>query len=71
MGWPFYRRYFAIGDDVYLAPGARLFGPIRVGKNTKIGANAVVHKDIPDDAVVTLDSSVRVVLPSRKLRLAA
>jgi serine O-acetyltransferase len=41
-----------IGDDCYLAPGARVFGRIRVGNNVKIGANAVVHADIPDNAVV-------------------
>ena len=41
-----------IGDDVYIAPGAKLFGKIRVGDNVKIGANAVVHRDVPDNAVV-------------------
>lgn len=43
-----------IGDHVYIAPGAKLFGRIRVGSNVKIGANAVVHEDIPDDAIVAL-----------------
>lgn len=41
-----------VGDNVYIAPGARLFGKIRIGDNVKIGANAVVYKDIPDNAVV-------------------
>src|SRR5207248_8297066 len=41
-----------IGDDVYIAPGARLYGRIRIGNNVKIGPNAVVGEDIPDDAVV-------------------
>jgi serine O-acetyltransferase len=43
-----------IGDDVYIAPGARVFGKIRVGDNAKIGANAVVHDDVPDNAVAAL-----------------
>lgn len=43
-----------IGDNVYIAPGARIFGKIRVGNNVKIGANAVVYADIPDDSVVVL-----------------
>jgi len=43
-----------IGDDVYIAPGARIFGRIRVGNNVKIGANAVVYKDIPDNAIVAM-----------------
>ena len=43
-----------IGEDVYIAPGAKVFGAIRVGNNVKIGANAVVHGDLPDNAVVAL-----------------
>jgi serine O-acetyltransferase len=50
-----------IGDDVYIAPGARLFGRIRVGDNVKIGANAVVHRDVPSNAVVVLDPGFRIV----------
>jgi serine O-acetyltransferase len=50
-----------IGANVYLAPGARVFGRIRVGDNVKIGANAVVHADIPDNAVVVLAPGYRIV----------
>jgi serine O-acetyltransferase len=50
-----------IGDNVYLAPGARVFGRIRIGNNVKIGANAVVYKDIPDEAVVVLDPGYRII----------
>jgi serine O-acetyltransferase len=39
---------------VYIGPGAKLFGPIHIGNNVKIGANAVVHADLPDDAVAAL-----------------
>jgi len=49
-----------IGDEVYIAPGARLFGKITVGNNVKIGANAVVFKDVPDNAVVVLDPGFRI-----------
>jgi serine O-acetyltransferase len=49
-----------IGDEVYIAPGARLFGRIMVGNNVKIGANAVVYKDVPDNAVVVLDPGFRI-----------
>ncbi len=41
-----------IGDYVYIAPGAKIFGGIRIGSNVAIGANAVVNDDIPDKAVV-------------------
>ena len=41
-----------IGDNVYIAPGAKVIGGIHVGNNVAIGANAVVNKDVPDNAVV-------------------
>jgi serine O-acetyltransferase len=50
-----------IGDDVYIAPGACIFGAIRIGNNVRIGANAVVCKDIPDDAVVALDPGFTII----------
>jgi serine O-acetyltransferase len=40
-----------IGDRVYIAPGAKLFGRITIGNDVAIGANAVVTKDLPDNAV--------------------
>lgn len=43
-----------LGDDVYIGPGAKVFGKIHIGNNVKIGANAVIHKDLPDDAVAAL-----------------
>ena len=41
-----------IGDNVYIGPGARIFGGIKIGNNVAIGANSVVTKDVPDDSVV-------------------
>ena len=41
-----------LGDNVYIGPGAKLFGNITIGNNVAIGANAVVNKDVPDNAVV-------------------
>jgi serine O-acetyltransferase len=41
-----------IGDNVYIAPGAKVLGPITVGSFVAIGANCVVIEDIPDKAVV-------------------
>jgi serine O-acetyltransferase len=40
-----------IGDNVYIAPGAKIFGKIKIGNNVKIGANAVIYKDLPDNAI--------------------
>ena len=39
-----------LGDNVYVGAGAVIVGGVRVGDRARIGANAVVVKDIPDDA---------------------
>ncbi len=41
-----------IGNNVYIGPGAKLFGEIKIGNNVAIGANAVVNSDIPDNVTV-------------------
>ncbi len=41
-----------LGDGVYIGPGAKIFGKIRIGDDVAIGANCVVTKDVPDHAVV-------------------
>lgn len=41
-----------IGDNVYIGPGAKIIGRIKIGNNVAIGANTVVTKDVPDNAVV-------------------
>lgn len=41
-----------IGDCVYIGPGAKIIGKIFIGNNVAIGANAVVTKDVQDNAVV-------------------
>jgi len=40
------------GDNIYIGPGAKIFGPITIGSNVAIGANAVVSKDTPDHCTV-------------------
>ena len=41
-----------LGDNIYIGPGAKIIGAINIGNNVAIGANCVVTKDIPDNAVV-------------------
>ena len=41
-----------LGDYCYIGPGAKLFGPVKVGSGVAIGANAVVTHDFPDDVTV-------------------
>jgi serine O-acetyltransferase len=54
-----------IGDNVYIAPGAKVNGRIRIGNNVRIGPNAVVTKDVPDNALVHTRPVLVVVFPSR------
>jgi len=46
------KRHPTIGNGVVLGTGARILGPITVGDNSQIGANAVVVKNVPAGAVV-------------------
>ena len=41
-----------IGDNVYIGPGAKIFGPINIGDNVAIGANSVVNKSFPDNCTI-------------------
>lgn len=41
-----------IGDFVYIAPGAVLYGGITVGSGVVVGANSVVGDDVPNDVTV-------------------
>ena len=41
-----------VGDNCYFGLGVKILGPVKIGNNVTIGANAVVTKDIPDNAVV-------------------
>lgn len=41
-----------IGDNVYIATGAKILGDVKVGNNCVIGANAVVVTSIPDNCLV-------------------
>ncbi|MEO8254343.1 MAG: hypothetical protein ABI554_08120 [Flavobacterium sp.] len=41
-----------IGNNVYIATGAKILGSIKVGNNATIGANAVVINDVPENAIM-------------------
>ena len=46
------KRHPTIGDEAVVGSGAQVLGPITVGRCAKIGANAVVTKDVPEKAVM-------------------
>lgn len=47
-----YHEVPAIEDGVMIGSGAKILGPVRVGKHAQVGANAVVLKDVPAGATV-------------------
>ncbi len=46
------KRHPTIKSNVMISSGAKVLGPITVGENSKIGANAVVLKDVPPNSTV-------------------
>jgi len=46
------KRHPTLKDNVVIGSGAQVLGPITVGENAKVGANAVVTKDVPANAVM-------------------
>lgn len=55
------KRHPTLEDNVTVGVGANILGPVTVGKNSKIGVNAVIIDDIPADSVV--------VTPKGRLRI--
>lgn len=46
------KRHPDLGNDVMVGCGAKILGPIKIGNHVKIGANAVVTKDVEDNETV-------------------
>ena len=46
------KRHPTLMNNVVIGSGAQILGPVIVGENAKVGANAVVTKDVPNNAVM-------------------
>ena len=46
------KRHPTLGDCVVVGSGAQILGPVKIGTHAKVGANAVVTKDVPEHAVM-------------------
>ena len=57
------KRHPTIGNNVLIGTGAKVLGPIKVGDNSRIAANSVVLKEIPED-------STAVGIPARVVKIA-
>lgn len=58
-----------IGDNVFIGCGACVLGGISIGNNVSIGANCVVVKDVPDNAVVIGNPAIIVKLNGEKVNI--
>jgi len=46
------KRHPTLGNNIVVGSGAKVLGPLRIGDNSKIGAGAVVLKDVPPNSTV-------------------
>src|SRR3712207_2818692 len=46
------KRHPTLGNNILVGSGAKILGPINIGDNSKVGANSVVLKDIPEGSTV-------------------
>ncbi|MDH7913957.1 serine acetyltransferase [Winogradskyella sp. SYSU M77433] len=51
-----------LGDNVYIAPGAKIYGDITIADNTAISANAVVNKSFEEKSILLAGN------PARKIK---
>jgi serine O-acetyltransferase len=47
------KRHPTVGDRVTVGAGAKVLGPLQIGHDSAIGANAVVTHDVPPDSIAT------------------
>jgi serine O-acetyltransferase len=64
------KRHPTLKNNVVVGSGAQVLGPVVVGENAKIGANAVVTKDVPENAIMVgiPAKNIGTVLSDKKFR---
>src|SRR6266508_1506077 len=61
------KRHPTVEDDVTIGSGAKLLGPVTVGRSAKVGANTVVIEDVPPNATVVGNPGHPVRVEGRKV----
>lgn len=61
------KRHPTLANDVIIGSGAQILGPITIGESARVGANAVVHKDVPA-GVTAVGIPAKVVMPRDKTK---
>lgn len=60
------KRHPTIGNNVTLAVGCSILGPVMIGENSRIGPSAVVYQDVPPDSVVVAAAGRTVIERGKK-----
>src|SRR3954466_10793452 len=61
------KRHPTVGDEVTIGSGAKLLGPVTVGRGAKVGANSVVVSDVPANSTVVGNPGHPVRVEGRKV----
>lgn len=61
------KRHPTLEDDVTVGSGAKLLGPVTIGRNAKVGANTVVIEDVPPETTVVGNPGHPVRVEGRKV----
>jgi serine O-acetyltransferase len=68
VSWEKVKRHPTLGDNVVIGSGAKILGPFTVGKDSKVGSNSVVVKEVPPNSTV-VGIPGRVVMATEKPQL--
>ena len=60
------KRHPTLEEGVIVGAGAKILGPIHIGRNARVGSNAVVIKPVMEDATV-VGIPAKVVQPAKKM----
>ncbi|MDP7115604.1 MAG: serine O-acetyltransferase [Candidatus Woesearchaeota archaeon] len=62
------KRHPTIGNHVVLGVGCKILGPSKVGDNSKIGAGAIIIKDVPADSTVVGELGKYIIREGKKVK---
>ncbi len=61
------KRHPTVEDGVIVGTGARVLGPVRIGEGAKVGAGAIVIKDVPPNSTVVGNPGRPVVVDGQRV----
>lgn len=65
------KRHPTVEDNVLIGAGTKVLGDITVGKNSKIGCNLVIKRDVPADVIIFETEPIHIIYRNRKEALDA